>query len=72
MPEICRYCNIKDDENHRLNKCRVLEDINWANKDEKVNFNDIYSDNDTTKTQIIKNIERIWEFRHANGKMIKK
>ena len=66
MPEVCRHCNMTDNENHRLNDCINRMSINHA---DICNFHDIYSNDDVVLTQIIKNLESVWEFRYANGKM---
>ena len=72
IPEICRHCKKRDDENHRLNECSVLNSTNWANSDQKIDYNDIYSDNDAKLTSLIGKLEKIWEFQYANGRMKRK
>ena len=71
MPEICKHCNTKDDENHRMNECHHLNETNWANSDNKIDFNDVFSDDNAKLTCIIERLESIWEFRYANGRMRK-
>ena len=66
LPELCRQCSIIDNENHRLNECRSRPNVINA---VKTNFQNIYSNNDVTLNEIIKNLESVWEFRYANGKM---
>ena len=65
---MCRTCSTLDNESHRLNECRMFSVHNYANNPTKCNFNDVYSDNDETLKKIIDDIEKIWEFRFANGK----
>ena len=70
-PEICRKCNVIDNENHRMNECP-----NWQNPTEmpntsKVNFKDIYSDDPQTLQKVIKRIQGIWELSLGNGTMKK-
>ena len=71
MSEMCKHCNVKDNENHRLNECIKLSQNNWANSSEKIDFSTIHSNDKDTVTRIIKRIESIWEFRYANGSMKK-
>ena len=71
MPDICRHCGTKDNENHRLNECTYLSANNWVNSNEKIDFNTIYSNDNATLACIIKRLESIWEFRYANGRMKK-
>ena len=71
MPDICKNCDKKDNENHRLNECSMLKETNWYSGNEKIGFCDIYSHDDKTLAPIIKRLENVWEFRHANGKMKK-
>ena len=66
IPELCKQCNITDNENHRLNECKNRPNVNAA---DITNFQNIYSNNDVTLTEIIKSLESVWEFRYANGKM---
>ena len=72
IPEICRQCSRRDDENHRLNDCSILYETNWAKSDQKIDFNDIHSNDDSTVTDIVERLECIWEFRYANGRMKRK
>ena len=67
MREVCTYCNELDNENHRLNYCVQLKDINLFNSDVKANFDDIYS-NDIDKIKgIIMHIEKVWNVKTAHG-----
>ena len=67
----CRNCNVLDNEMHRMNDCTNFNHINLAHNPVKCTFSDIYSDNELTLDKVITNIERVWEFRHANGKVRK-
>ena len=71
IPQMCRQCSKIDNENHRLNECRMFSAHNYANSNTKCNFNDVQSDNDETLKKILTDIEKIWEFRFANGKVRK-
>ena len=67
MADICRHCNMIDNENHRLNECNFLND---ATHRQRCNFSDVYS-NDEAILKIIKHLYSVWEFRYANGRMKK-
>ena len=71
MPDICSKCNVTDDEDHRINFCMRWENQNQANDLEKCNFSDIFSSDKNTLEPVVSCIERIWEFRYANGRMRK-
>ena len=69
MSEMCRYCDELDDETHRMNNCMHWDTINRASNNEKIDFHDIYSNEEAVLTEIIVNINNVWEIRFANGKM---
>ena len=69
MSEICQSCHVRDDEHHRLNICTKWGDTNRANNPQKVNFDDIYSDEYDTLDPVINEIEKVWELKYANGRM---
>ena len=71
MPDLCKNCEKKDNENHRLNECSMFKETNWYNSSEKIDFCDIYSNDNDILAPIIKRLENVWEFRFANGKMKK-
>ena len=66
IPELCTQCEITDNESHRLNVYKNRPNVNTA---DITNFQNIYSNNDVTLTEIIKSLESVWEFCYANGKM---
>ena len=69
MNEICKHCRILDDENHRLNNCKMYRSTNLYDEAQKVSFNDIYSPDISVIKQLIPHIERVWNTRNANGSM---
>ena len=71
MAQICRSCEVTDDENHRLNECTNFSETNRANDPLKSNFEHVYSTNDDTLKAIINDIQNVWELRYANGRMRK-
>ena len=53
MSEICKECNEIDDEDHRLNECLLWSDTNFRENAIKPKFNEIFSENDATLSEII-------------------
>ena len=69
MVDKCRDCNVTDNEYHRLNECTKWVHLNRANNPVKVVFDNIYSSNDDVLNVNIDEINNVWEFRYANGRM---
>ena len=69
LPETCRYCNVIDNENHRMNFCTQWEDVNQAKQQEKYDFQDVFSKENDVLLSIMTHIEHIWELKYANGRM---
>ena len=67
--EMCRVCKTIDDENHRLNSCKLYRYTNLYNETHKVAFNDIYSSDINILKQTLPYIEKVWNTRNANGTM---
>ena len=67
----CHSCGVADDESHRLNICSKWEGKNLVGKDEKVNFQDVYSDNIQTLRKIVPHIQTLWNVKNAHGTMYK-
>ena len=65
--DICSTCNVKDDENHRLNNCFKFRGTNNFDRNDKVDFNDVYSNDLNTLTNVISAIERVWNTQTAHG-----
>ena len=71
MTQICRSCEVTDDENHRLNECINFSETNRANDPLKSNFEHVYSINDNTLKAIMNVIQNVWELRYTNSRMKK-
>ena len=68
MSEMCRDCQIRDDESHRMNHCTKYA----RNDDNRICvFDDIYNDDVEIVNKIVDEIEKVWETRYANGRMKK-
>ena len=71
MSQTCRICKTTDNENHRLNECTIFNELNHANSLTQCNFGDIYNDDNNILNPILSRIDKVWEFRYANGRMRK-
>ena len=60
-----------NDESHRLNECSTFRDTNQANKVTKSCFEHVHSDKNATLETIIAEINKVWEFCYANGRVKK-
>ena len=69
MQEVCDQCKIKDDENHRLNYCIKLREINYVDCETKIGFENVYSNDPEILRSIIKRLENIWNTKTAHGSM---
>ena len=68
IPTTCHSCSTTDDENHRLNFCRLYSDFNLADKATKVDFNDIFSNDHLILAPILVHVQNVWEWQYANGR----
>ena len=69
LNEVCDECAVLDDEDHRLNSCKKWRSLNLYDYSEKVEFNDVYSDNITTVRFVTAHVEKVWNTHTAHGKM---
>ena len=65
--ETSNDCNELDDENHRLNYCSKYRDINFFNHTLKIDFRDIYSNDELVLRKIVDGIKKVWNVHNANG-----
>ena len=57
----CNRCKVEDNESHRINECPVWSNINLADSGESIDFNLIYSDNETESMNVIRHIISVWD-----------
>ena len=69
IPDSCDECKTLDDETHRLNNCIKWRETNNYDSVQKPDFNDIYSDETSVLSHIIRQIENVWDMRFTNGRM---
>ena len=55
----CKDCGVLDDENHRINLCIKYRSVNYCDKAEKIEFNDIFSDDNLKIMNVVKAILRV-------------
>ena len=69
MNEICGTCDVLDNEEHRLNYCLKLKDINSFGETQKYPFNTIYSNDTDAIRSMIKKIDKVWNVSMGHGSM---
>ena len=69
MKDECRSCGTVDNEEHRLNHCINVRDVNCYDETEKSPFNLIYSENVNTIRTMLTKIDKIWNVSMGHGAM---
>ena len=70
MTGLCAECKSPDDETHRLNNCGKWQETNNYNSVQKPDFNDIFSERTDVLDNIIMEIEKVWNMKFTNGRMM--
>ena len=66
----CKECGVTDDENHRINSCIKYRSVNLFDKTEKIDFNNIYANDDHNKVMnVIKTILSVWDLAHGKNEV---
>ena len=65
----CSECKCLDNEDHRLNYCKLWRDINYYDDEDKVNFDSVFSDDLNELRSTVSKFERVWNTKNANGCM---
>ena len=66
----CKECGVTDDENHRINFCMKYRSVNLYDKTEKIEFNDIYYDDDDDKVMnVVRTILSVWDLAHGKNEV---
>ena len=63
---LCQNCSMEDNEIHRINDCILYRSINNYDKQNKFDYNLVYSDKPEEMEKTAKTILKIWDL--ANGK----
>ena len=66
---ICSTCKEIDNEEHRINHCPKWETINFRNKDRKIAFDDIYSDDADKCLSVVNVVLSIWDLDNGKNDM---
>ena len=70
LKPLCQTCLVDDSENHRLNFCIKWRNMNLYDINEKVPFDNVYSNDPTVLKGIIQKIALLWNTRTAHGSML--
>ena len=62
----CRECDTIDDENHRINHCKLWYKNNLSLSVEKIDFTDVYSEDRDKSLKVIERVLMMWDL--GNGK----
>ena len=65
----CTICKTIDDEEHRLNSCIRLREINFYDNDDKIKFDTIYSTDIQQLRQILSRVSQVWNVKTGHGSM---
>ena len=63
----CVICKCLDDEEHRMNHCKKLAEVNYHDQAGKVNFDTIYTNDVDTLKIIVERISHVWNVETAHG-----
>ena len=65
----CDVCHVLDDEDHRINVCEKWRRTNLCDKEEKISFGDIFSDDDEKIDSVIRVILSVWDLENGKNEM---
>ena len=66
----CVDCNEIDNESHRINNCKNWKSTNRYEKGERVEFLDVYKDDDKSYMTVITAILENWNLKHGKNEMV--
>ena len=67
--KLCKKCDEIDDEAHRINSCITWRSINLYDKEEKILFSDIFSEENEKCYEIVKIILSMWDLENGKNEM---
>ena len=67
----CSDCGVIDGESHRINECTRWQTINLSANYERIDFNDIYSDEAVKCRAVLEKIKGIWDLVNGRNDMRK-
>ena len=65
----CKKCLAEDNENHRINVCPEWSNINLINETEKLDFDQIHSENEEESLKIVKKVIEMWDLGNNKNTM---
>ena len=65
--KLCVECNTDDNEAHRINECAKYRAVNKYDSTEKINFENIYSDELDDVMIVVDSILAIWDLEHGKN-----
>ena len=65
----CKFCHVVDDENHRINHCKVYADSNLYNSNLKFDFSCIFSQDREKLDKVEHVILSLWDLNNGKNKM---
>ena len=67
--QICRSCNMLDDEPRRLNYCTRFKESNYYDDDVKIDFQLAFSTDIHSLRDFAPKLMKLWNLHNANGTM---
>ena len=65
----CDICGVLDNESHRINDCTKWRDVNVHTSGQKINYDDIYSDDTDKCWAIVSIILSMWDLENGRNEM---
>ena len=69
--DICPKCDKMDDENHCINECPKWGNVNRYGRQDKIDFNKIYTDDAGELMIIADEIHKIWQIEYGKNEIRK-
>ena len=66
---LCDTCNVCDNENHRIDTCIKWRETNFYDNDQKVDFNNVFSNDNEKCLQIVRIIFSMWGLENGRNEM---
>ena len=66
---LCRECNVVDNEGHRLNECKIWSHCNNSNSTTDIHFGDVYSSDKNILDRVAIEILKVWNLENGQNAM---
>ena len=66
---ICSECKVTDDESHRINDCVKWRAINLYESDKRIEYSDIYSNDNEKCHGVVSVIMSMWDLESGKNEM---